>query len=68
MIWHGYCVMGTRLVLVVGACCGAMYGCCLWQDDGTTPLWIASQNGHDDVARTLLTSGAKVNQAVTVSV
>ena len=41
----------------------------LWrgQADGATPLWIASQNGHDVVVRTLLASGANVNQATTVS-
>ena len=42
----------------------------LWwcgQDDGATPLWIASQNGHDLVVRTLLASGAIVNQSTTVS-
>ena len=41
----------------------------LWrgQDTSATPLWIASQEGHDLVVRTLLASGANVNQSTTVS-
>ena len=37
------------------------------QDDGTTPLWVASQEGHDAVVKTLLSAGAAVDQAKTVS-
>ena len=28
---------------------------------GSTPLWVASQNGHKDVVTTLLRNGADVN-------
>lgn len=31
------------------------------RNDGATPLWIASQMGHDDVVRQLLKAGAKVD-------
>ena len=37
------------------------------QDVGTTSLHIASREGHDAVVRTLLASGAAVNQTRTVS-
>ena len=37
------------------------------QDDGMTALWTASKNGHADVVRALLASGAAVNQSRTVS-
>ena len=37
------------------------------QDTGTTALWVASANGHADVVRALLASGAAVNQGRTVS-
>ena len=33
------------------------------QTDGWTALMLASRNGHDAVARTLLSSDANVNQA-----
>ena len=36
------------------------------QSDGTTPLWMACDQGHDDVVETLLTFGAAVNLAATV--
>ena len=41
---------------------------CRVQDDGATPLWIASRGGYDAVVSALLASGAAVNQATTVSV
>ena len=31
--------------------------------DGTTPLYIASQNGHSDVVNILLRNGADINLA-----
>ena len=37
------------------------------QDDGVTALMMASKNGHADVVRALLNSGAAVNQSRTVS-
>ena len=38
------------------------------QDCGTTPLYIASQEGHEAAVAALLASGAAVNQARTVGV
>ena len=40
----------------------------LWylQDDGDTPLHIASHKGHEAIVGALLASGAVVNQARTV--
>ena len=34
-------------------------------DDGRTPLYVASQNGHTETCQALLSSGANVNQART---
>jgi ankyrin repeat protein len=34
-----------------------------WQDNGTTPLYIASQNGDVEVVKALVEAGAAVNQA-----
>jgi hypothetical protein len=34
----------------------------MWQDGGTTPLYLASQEGHDAVVRALLDGGAAINQ------
>ena len=31
--------------------------------DGATPLYIASEKGHDDVVNTLLKNGARINLA-----
>ena len=43
-------------------------GCWYLQDTGATPLYVASQEGHDAVVAALLASGAAVNQARTVGV
>ena len=37
------------------------YVCMLLSQDGATPLLIASQNGHSQVAELLLSKGADVN-------
>ena len=34
--------------------------------DGATPLFIASQNGHSDVVNILIRNGADVNMAANV--
>jgi hypothetical protein len=36
--------------------------CMVEQGDGCTPLYVASHNGHMDVVRALLGTGAAVNQ------
>ena len=36
------------------------------QNDGTTPLYTASEEGHDAIVSALLASGAAVNQATMV--
>ena len=36
------------------------------QSSGSSPLWIASQEGHMDVAEALLAAGASVNVRNTV--
>ena len=40
---------------------------CLWlglgQNDGATPLYVASENGHVDVVKALVKAGAALNQA-----
>jgi hypothetical protein len=45
-----------------------MVGCVresgVWQTRGSTPLLIASHNGHVEVARALVGAGAAVNQAM----
>ena len=41
--------------------------CVSAQGRGATALFVASEGGHDAVVRTLLTSGAAVNQGRTVS-
>ena len=33
------------------------------KNDGATPLFIASQNGHVDVVRVLVEQGADINKA-----
>ena len=40
-----------------------MYAC-LWQSNGITPLYVASQNGHVDAVKALVRAGAVVNQAM----
>ena len=35
--------------------------------DGRSPLYMASQNGHIDVVKTLIEAGANINQAQKVS-
>ena len=35
----------------------------VWQTDGCTPLYIASDSGHVEVVRALVGAGAAVNQA-----
>jgi hypothetical protein len=37
--------------------------CVVWQTDGTTPLLIASGNGHVECVRALLRGGVAINQA-----
>ncbi len=37
--------------------------CVVRQNDGRTPLYIASLNGHVEVVRALVGAGAAVNQA-----
>ena len=37
------------------------YVCMLSSQDGATPLFVASQNGHSQVAELLLGKGADVN-------
>ena len=48
---------------ISGACnlCSDYYVCILSSQDGFTPLQIASQNGHRQVAELLLSKGADVN-------
>ena len=38
----------------------------LFSQDGTTPLYIASQEGHSDIVNTLIRNGAAVNQPCNV--
>ena len=38
-----------------------MYVCMLSTQNGATPLYIASEKGHSQVAEVLLTKGAIVN-------
>ena len=35
----------------------------VWQTNGCTPLYVASDNGHVEVVRALVGAGAAVNQA-----
>ena len=43
--------------------CGfSVFVCC--QDDGSSPLYIASFNGHVDAVRTLVESGVALNHAL----
>ena len=43
-------------------------GCSCWlSQDGTTPLFMACQNGHETVVKLLLDGGSDVNKAMVVS-
>ena len=53
------CVIACEWAIVV--LCDRV--CVVWQTDGATPLYIASQEGHDEVVRALVGAGAAVNQA-----
>ena len=33
-------------------------------DDGTTPLYVSTQEGHDAVVRVLIVAGADINKAI----
>ena len=57
-----------RCGIVVTCGKSELCGCWYLQDDGTTPLVVACCQGYDAVVRTLLASGAAVNQATTVGV
>ena len=39
---------------------------CIFQDNGSSPLYIASQKGHDMLVKMLLAAGANVNQTTAV--
>ncbi len=53
------CVREVLWAMIVG--CARVSG--VWQTDGYTPLYIASQHGHVEVVRALVGAGAAVNQA-----
>ena len=38
----------------------------LYTQDGISPLYVACQNGHEEIVDTLLMNGANVNLATTV--
>ena len=40
--------------------------CFLYTQDGSSPLYVAYQNGHEKIVDTLLKNGANVNLATTV--
>ena len=46
----------SRRLLTQGIASHALM--CGWQADGSTPLYLASEKGHDAVVKTLLASGA----------
>ena len=58
-------------------CCTCMFSCIMYihvhsplhiplTQDGATPLYSASHNGHHDVVKILLRNGADINQALNV--
>ncbi len=56
------CVIACEWVMwVIVVLCDRV--CVVWQTDGATPLYIASQEGHDEVVRALVGAGAALNQA-----
>jgi hypothetical protein len=58
----GWCVgLHVRVLCAVIARCACVSSA--WQTDGTTPLYLASQNGHVEVVRALVGAGAAMNQA-----
>ena len=40
---------------------------CYFTQDGATPLYVASQNGHSDIVNILIRNGADVDLACEVS-
>ncbi len=67
MLWAEAAVLGVAVCVVVFGYCVCERSCvcvcdCV-QRDGTTALWIASQQGKDDVVEVLVSSGAAVNAA-----
>ena len=59
------CVIACEWVVwaIVVLCVLCVRGCVVWQADATTPLYIASHNGHVEVVRALVGAGAAVDQA-----
>jgi hypothetical protein len=43
--------------------CSGHIVCVVWQTDGVTPLFVASQSGHIEAVTALVGVGAAVNQA-----
>ncbi len=60
-------VLGVAMYVRYSSCapssCGYTCVSAAWQTDGTTPLYIASQNGRVKVVRALLGAGAVVNKS-----
>ena len=65
--WRGRRCSGLMSVIACKRECGpslcCVSVCVVWQTDGWTPLYAASDNGHVEVVRTLVGAGAAVNQA-----
>ena len=67
MLWvEAVFVLSDVCGKVATSCESELCGCWYLQDTGATPLYVASQEGHDVVVTALLASGAAVNQARTV--